>query len=114
MTILVLHQAVPPIFYNKIAPMLEITPYQKNFSMERHDIFPTNKHVKFPHLCKKWFSITPSGYTVRQHQCGERWSANRRTVIRLCMVFCQTFTKPCQFHCQMTNNALQAMLPKFC
>jgi len=29
-------------------------------------------------------------------------------------VFCQTFTKSCQFHCQMTNNVLQMMLPKFC
>jgi len=35
-------------------------------------------HVKLHHLCKKWFSITPFGNTVRQHQCGkqtrEGWS----------------------------------------
>jgi len=46
--------------------------------MEWHDVFPTNMHVKLHHLCKKWFSLTPSGYTVRQHQCDkqtrEGWS----------------------------------------
>jgi len=39
--------------------------------MEWH-IFPTNMHVKLHHLCKKWFSLTPSGCTVRQHQCGKQ------------------------------------------
>jgi len=46
--------------------------------MEWNDIFPTKMHVKLHHLCKKWFSITPSGNTVRQHQCDkqtrEGWS----------------------------------------
>jgi len=40
--------------------------------MELHDIFPTNMHVKLHHVCKKWLSITPSGNTVRQHQCGKQ------------------------------------------
>jgi len=46
--------------------------------MEWHDIFPANMHVKLHHLCKKWCSVSPSGNTVRQHQCGkqtrEGWS----------------------------------------
>jgi len=29
-------------------------------------------HVKLHHLCKKCFSITPFGNTVRQRQCGKR------------------------------------------
>jgi len=29
-------------------------------------------------------------------------------------VFCQTFTKSCQFHCQITNNVLEIILPKYC
>jgi len=38
--------------------------------------FSAHKHVKLhhfvKHFCKKWCSITPSGNTVRQHQCGKQ------------------------------------------
>jgi len=40
--------------------------------MEWHDIFPTNMHVKLHHLWKKWGSVTPSGNTLQQHQCGKQ------------------------------------------
>ena len=40
--------------------------------MEWHDIFPTNMHVKLHHLWKKWGSVTPSGNTLRRHQCGKQ------------------------------------------
>jgi len=44
--------------------------------MEWHS-FPTNMRVKLHHLCKKWFSITTAGCTVRKHQCGKQTREGR-------------------------------------
>ena len=59
-------------------------------------------------FCKKWCSITPSGNTVRQHQCGKQARAWWPDCAQ-CTVFCQTLTKSCQ----STNN-IAKILPKFC
>jgi len=60
----------------------EITPNYKNFSMEWHGIFPTHVHVKLHHFCKKSCSVTPSGNTVQQHQCGKQAQASRQDCAR--------------------------------
>jgi len=67
----------------------------------------THKHVKLHHFCKfffQWCSITPSGNTLRQHQCGKQARALGPDCAR-CTVFCQTFTNPAK---------LQIILPKYC
>jgi len=40
--------------------------------MEWHDIFPTNMRVNYTIFGKKWGDVTPSGNTLRQHQCGKQ------------------------------------------
>ena len=139
-------------------------------------------HFSYTHACKS--SITPSGNTVWQHQCGRQtracwpdcarysaqgctkgaeslwmrqitaggtewlWGAPKspynvtstffntvhlllkdlrfehgvvkvascpgRHLSSLCPWFCRTLTKSCQFHCQITNNVSQIILPIFC
>ena len=69
------------------------------------------KHVKLHHFCKKLFCVIPYGNNVEQHQCGNRAIAGWPTVHG---VFCQTNTKSCQIHCQITDNRLQIILTKYC
>jgi len=70
-----------------------------------------HKHVKWHHFCEKLCCITPYGNTVQQHQCSKQSVAGWQTVHG---VFCQTITKSCQIHCQITNNVLEIMSRIYC
>ena len=70
-----------------------------------------HNNVKLHHFCKKVYCITRSGNTVQQHQCGKQSIAGQQTVHG---VFCQTITKSCQIHCQITNNMLEIISSKYC
>jgi len=64
-----------------------------------------------PFLWKKMCCISPSGNTVQKHQYGKQSIAGWQTVHG---VFCQTTTKSCQIHCQITNKMLEIILTKYC
>ena len=100
---------------NQISPLLtsprktskctSVPPWKNAFRRHAH------KHVKWYHFCVKLCCITPSGNTVQQHQCGKQSIARWQTGHG---VFCQTITKSCEIHCQITNNMLEIISTKFC
>jgi len=74
------------------------------------DAHAHSKHVKWHHFCEKLCCITPSGNTIQQHQCGKQSIAGWQVVHG---AFCQTITKSCQIHCQITNNMLEIISTKY-
>ena len=71
---------------------------------------PCTQACKMTSFFFKLCCVTPSGNTVQQHQFGKQSIAGWQTVGR---VFCQTITKSCQIHCQITNM-LEIISTKYC